>query len=68
MGNFKKNCICNELRKDKKKIVDIVDWETGSYVNLTMSYGKITAHGEDVAYCAIRFCPLCGREFKQKNE
>ena len=64
MKDFKKNCICNELCKDKKKIVGIADLETGPYVNLTMSYGNITAHGEDNASCAIRFCPFCGREFK----
>ena len=64
MKDFKKNCICNIIRKDKKQIVDIADWSTGPYVNLTMSYGSITAHSEDNASCAIRFCPFCGREFK----
>ena len=59
-----KKCICNELRKDKSKVITIEDWSTGPYVDLTMSYGSITAHGEDNAYCGIRFCPFCGREFK----
>lgn len=66
MLEYKKNCICNELRKGVKKFVDIEDWSTGGYVGLTMEYGQIVAHAEDNAYTSIRFCPFCGREFKNK--
>ena len=66
MLEYKKNCICNELRKGIKKSIDIADWSTGDYVRLTMENGGITASGEDNAYVSIKFCPFCGREFKIK--
>ena len=66
MLEYKKNCICNELRKGINKSIDIADWSTGDYIGLTMEYGQIIAHAEDNAYVAIRFCPFCGREFKNK--
>ncbi len=67
MLEYKKNCVCNELRKKIRKSVDIADWETGDYIGLTMEFGSITAHGEDNASASIRFCPFCGREFKVKE-
>lgn len=68
MLEYKKNCICKNLRNGHAKSVDIADWTTGPYVSLTMEVGGITAHAEDNAYASIRFCPFCGREFKQKEE
>jgi len=65
--NYKKTCICNQLRSGEKESVDIVDGDTGKYVGLTMELGTITAHGEDNAYSYINFCPFCGREFKNKT-
>lgn len=67
MLEYKKNCVCNELRKKIRESVDIADWETGDYIGLTMEFGSITAHGEDDASASIRFCPFCGREFKVKE-
>jgi len=63
MKEFKKNCICNDLRKKLAVSVSIEDYHTGPYINLTMEYGTITAHGEDNASANINFCPFCGRKF-----
>ena len=63
MKDFKKNCICNELRKNKTKRIDIAyfqEFNTGLY----LVYGGIEASDEGSASCSIRFCPFCGREFK----
>lgn len=67
MLEYKKNCICNQLRKGLTASVDIEEYSTGPYVGLTMEFGSITAHGEDDASASIRFCPFCGREFKVKE-
>ena len=63
MKELKKNCICNNLRKKLAYSVPIYDCKTGPYINLSMEYGSITAHGEDDASANINFCPFCGRKF-----
>lgn len=64
MLDYKKNCICNDLRKGIRKSIDIEDYKE-NYIGLTMEFGSITAHGEENCYASIRFCPFCGREFKR---
>ena len=59
----KKKCICDELRNKVSSSVDIDEYSTGPYVRLTMELGSITAHGEDNASTAIKYCPFCGRKF-----
>lgn len=59
----KKKCICDELRNKVSSSVAIDDYSTGPYIGLTMELGGITAHGEDNAYAAIKYCPFCGRKF-----
>lgn len=59
----KKKCICDELRNKVSSSVDIDEYTTGRYIGLTMELGRITAHGEDNAYAAIKYCPFCGRKF-----
>lgn len=59
----KKKCICDELHSKVKSSVDIVEYSSGPYVDLTMELGRITAHGEDNAYTSIKYCPFCGRKF-----
>ena len=56
-------CICEVLRDGSAKSVQIVDYSTGPYINLTMELGSISAHGEDNASAGINYCPFCGRKF-----
>ena len=56
-------CICDNLRTGYSKFVNVEDYSSGPYISLTMELGTITAHGEDNAYTAIKYCPFCGRKF-----